>query len=239
MGTIKATMAFMNRKPFSKSADDSRRHDRLSGKTVCAVAAALFSLAWLSGQAGAQDAASTSTETDARTTLVIFPTRPMPDDEWTALFEAVQRTAAAEKIEGAEDLDFVRGDTMRPGLSVQSAVVVYLHGNCNLEPLPRQTVYSVRLGWVIRENGGRENGIIEPYIHIDCTHIGQVLGGRAQGLDREARDRMMARAVARVMVHEWIHVARQSAEHGRDGITKPSFGISDLLGEPDTHASRR
>jgi hypothetical protein len=83
------------------------------------------------------------------------------------------------------------------------------------------------------------NRNIDPYINVDCTRIGQVLGARAQGLDRQARDRMMAEAIARVLVHEWIHVARQSAEHGRNGITKASFDVADLLGEPETHVARR
>jgi hypothetical protein len=196
------------------------------------IALAGFALSFLSVRG--QDAPAAQTAAGPRTTLVVFPSRPMPDDEWTALFATVESIAAAEKIEGAGDLEFVRGDTMRPGLSVESAVVVYLHGNCNLEPLPRRTGYSVRLGWVLLVN--RQ---IDPYINVDCTRIGQVLGARAQGLDKQARDRLMAGAVARVLVHEWIHVARQSAEHGRNGITKPSFGVSDLLGEPETHVARR
>jgi hypothetical protein len=184
--------------------------------------------------AGGQDVSASQTASAVRTTVVIFPGRPMPDDEWIALFAAVQRVAGAEKIEAADNLEFVRGDTMRPGLGMESAVVVYLHGNCNLEPLPRRTGYSVRLGWVLRVNGR-----IDPYINVDCTRIGQVLGAQAQWLGKQARNRMMAEAIARVLVHEWIHVARQSAEHGRNGITKASFDVADLLGEPDTHVARR
>jgi hypothetical protein len=196
------------------------------------IAVAGFALSLQSARG--QDVSPMQISSAVRTTVVVFPSRPMPDDEWTALYAAAQNIADAEKIEGAGDLEFVRGDTMRPGLRVESAVVVYLHGDCNLEPLPRRTGYSVRLGWVLRVNAR-----IDPYINVDCTRIGQVLGAQAQGLDREARDRMMAGAVARVMVHEWIHVARQSAEHGRNGITKASFGVADLLGEPETQVARR
>jgi hypothetical protein len=203
--------------------------------TLIVAAGVALSLQSLCGQ----DVPAKQTAAGARTTLVIFPASPMPDDEWTALFEAVQRTAAVEKIEGAGDLEFVRGDTMRPGVSVERAVVIYLHGNCDLEPLPRRTGYSVRLGWVFRENGGRENGKIDPYINVDCTRIGQVLGAQARGLGRDARDRMMAGAMARVLVHEWIHVARQTADHGRNGITKASFDVADLLGEQEAHIARR
>src|ERR1700691_2231590 len=202
-------------------------------RTVAAlIAVAGFALSLQNARG--QDVSATQTASAVRTTVVVFPSRPMPDDEWTALFAAVQRVAGAEKIAAADDLGFVRGDTMRPGLSVESAVVVYLHGNCNLEPLPRRTGYAVRLGWVLLVNRN-----IDPYINVDCTRIGQVLGAQAQGLGKEARDRMMAEAIARVLVHEWIHVARQSAEHGRNGITKASFDVADLLGEPETRVAQR
>jgi hypothetical protein len=133
-----------------------------------------------------------------------------------------------------ETAEFARGDTMRPGLLVANPIVVYLHGDCTLEPLARRTAYSVPLGWVRYENGQ-----IAPFIHVDCTRIGQVLGAQAQGLDREARNTIMAGAVARVLEHEWIHIARQSAEHGREGITKASSGVADLLGETEAHVARR
>lgn len=199
--------------------------------TLIAVAGFALSLQGARGQ----DAASTQTTTGARTSVVIFADRPVADEEWTALFDAVHRSVSAEKIDGVDGTaEILRGDAMYPGQLLVNPIVVYLHGNCTLEPLPRRTAYSVPLGWVLRENGR-----IEPFIHVDCTRIGQVLGAQAQGLDKQARDRMMAGAVARVMVHEWIHVARQSAEHGRDGITKASFDVADLLGEPETRVARR
>jgi hypothetical protein len=173
--------------------------------------------------------------TAARTTFVVFAERPMASDEWNSLFEAVERSETADKVDGADGtVEFVRGDAVRPGMAVADPMVVYLHGDCALKPLVRRTAYSVPLGWVRRENGE-----IAPFIHVDCTRIGQVLGAQARGLDKYARDRMMAGAVARVVEHEWIHVARQSAEHGRDGITKASFGVGDLLGETETRVARR
>ena len=123
-----------------------------------------------------------------------------------------------------ETAEFARGDTMRPGLLVANPIVVYLHGDCTLEPLSRRTAYSVPLGWVRYENGQ-----IAPFIHVDCTRIGQVLGAQAQGLDREARNTIMAGAVARVLEHEWIHIATQNPAHAESGISKAQFGVADLM----------
>jgi len=171
----------------------------------------------------------------AHTTVVVFADHPMQAEAWTALFEAMRAAVSEDKIMGLdENPQFVRGDAIRPGLMIGDSIVVYLHGDCRLEPLPRRTAYSVPLGWVRRENGQ-----IAPYIHVDCTRIGQVIGPQAQGLDENHRSLMMAGAMARVVVHEWIHIARQSAEHGRAGITKAQFGEADLLGETETRGARR
>jgi hypothetical protein len=56
-----------------------------------------------------------------------------------------------------------------------------------------------------------------------------MLGPLALGMDRSHLDNVMAEAIARVILHEWIHIATQSASHGANGITKPQFVVRDLL----------
>jgi hypothetical protein len=181
----------------------------------------------------------------AQTTVVVFADRPMPDQAWAALFRTVRNTvqnngmgrgmaddANLPGLDGSAEL--VRGDTMRPGMPVGSAISVYLHGDCVLQPLAKRTAYGVPLGWVLMRDGR-----IAPFIHVDCTRIGQVLGAEAQGLDRDGRARMMAEAMARVVVHEWIHVATQSDRHGRQGITRASFDVGDLIGNAKPRGAGR
>jgi len=174
-------------------------------------------------------------EADAQTTtLVIFADRKMADGEWAALFEALRRNMADEVPLLGSDPRVIRGDQMKPGLEVEQAVVVYVHGDCNLQPLARRTAYGVPLGWVRRVDGR-----IEPFAHVDCTRIGQVLGARAAGLSRERRDAMMAGAMAQVILHEWIHIATQSPGHGSSGVTKAEFGVEDLVaGEGEARGQR-
>jgi hypothetical protein len=56
-----------------------------------------------------------------------------------------------------------------------------------------------------------------------------VLGAEAEGRDRDQRNAMMAGAIARVILHEWIHIATQSPKHGTRGVSKPQFGVDDLM----------
>jgi hypothetical protein len=175
----------------------------------------------------AEPPASGMHEEGQRTTVVVFSDRPMLPAQWTALFSALQ-TGLLNGGEDAQTLDetaeFVRGDGIQAGLKVDSAVVVYLHGNCELEPLMRRTAFGVPLGWVYRHQGR-----IEPFAHVDCTRIGEVLGVQALGVNKDRRASMMAVAVASVILHEWIHIATQCPAHAEQGIEKAQFGAADLL----------
>lgn len=179
--------------------------------------------------------AESPAEGQASMTLVVFADRPMEGRQWAFLSDELRRAAKAETIiDNRNTLEVLRGDAIRPGIRVEDMLVVYLHGDCRLELLPRGKAYGFTLGWVRRENGH-----IAPFIHVDCSRITQVLEAQARGLNTEERNRMMAKAVAQVVLHEWIHVARQSAEHGRVGVTKANFGAADLLGDPDSQSARR
>jgi len=175
-----------------------------------------------------------------RTTVVVFADRPMQDNQWNTLFAALrtsEREATTETRTITDNFVIVRGDRVQPGMSVDRAIVVHLHGDCTLVLLARRTAYGVPLGWV-RKVQGR----IEPFVHVDCTRIGQVLGPQARGLDADGRDDLMAGAIARVIAHEWIHIATQSSAHTESGIEKAAYGVADLMArkgdEPLIHRRR-
>jgi hypothetical protein len=164
------------------------------------------------------------------TTLVVFAQRPMRDGQWSALFDALkqgaQKVAATTPALGT-GVDLVRGDTMAPGLRADKVISVYLHGDCRLTPMPRYEPARA-LGWVYRVHGR-----IEPFIHVDCSQIVQQLGPLALGMKSNRLETLMGEAVARVIMHEWVHVATQNAGHAKEGVGKSSFGIADLLAADD------
>jgi hypothetical protein len=134
-------------------------------------------------------------------------------------------------------LQILRGDKIGPGLVVNKSITVYLLGECKATPTPQFGLYhsanvSGALGWVPVENGQ-----IQPFIHVDCGRIGQMLGQHSLGLSADQRQRQMANAVARVILHEWIHIATQNPHHAKHGIAKAEFGIDDLLARPARSSS--
>ena len=195
--------------------------------------AALFAVLWTGGHAAAQALVVTA---PPHTTVVIFTDHPLPSGEWPRLLAAVRgglADAAAETPGADPHAEVIRGDAVVPGLLVDGPVSVFLHGNCYPELQPHRYPGGETLGWVKRLEGR-----IDPFVHVDCTRIGQVLGPAISGMNTDQRSAAMAGAIARVILHEWIHIATQSAEHGRHGITKASFGVEDLIPDRDQLTAR-
>jgi hypothetical protein len=65
------------------------------------------------------------------------------------------------------------------------------------------------------------DGRVLPFSRIDCSALTRAIGG--------VGDVMYGQAMARVLAHELYHVLAQTTHHGRDGIAKACFRISDLL----------
>jgi hypothetical protein len=165
----------------------------------------------------------------ALTTVVVFADHAMPDAQWDALFTALRRDLANGGTEAQpldRNADFVRGDRMGSGIVVNSAISIYLHGDCTLLPASRRTAYGVRLGWVWQVDGR-----IEPFAHVDCTQIANVLGPAATRIIKAKCVDVMGEAIARVILHEWIHIATQNPAHSETGIARAQFGVADLMGD--------
>ena len=153
----------------------------------------------------------------------------MPEAQWDDLLVVLRRGLAASEPNGQrrESIEVLRGDAIAPGLQLDQIVSVYLHGDCVLLPGPRSTAIGA-LGWVYRVHDN-----IAPFIHVDCAELTQMLGSMALTLPTNRRHQIMAEAITRVVMHEWVHVATQSAAHAPDGIAKSSFGIADLLADDE------
>ena len=186
--------------------------------------------------------------------LAIFNDRPMPDGLWPDLIATLrgdltsnspemrglisetssQPTDQTAPVHASSQIEILRGDTIKPGIQIDSSITVYLIGDCKVAPTSlasvfgqHQPVISGTLGWVKMTD--RQ---IEPFIHVDCERIGQMLGPTGVGRSREQRNQLMATAISRVVLHEWIHIATQNPGHSRQGVTKAQFSVQDLLGQP-------
>lgn len=172
----------------------------------------------------------------SHTTMVVFTDHPMEDDQWSALVRELQRTdvrleTAARELGGG--LEVLRGRDLVTGVAVDEVISVLVVGDCTLLPGPRKMV-SGALGWVKKVDGE-----IQPFIHVSCERIVEMLQPLALGMNRERRDAVVAEAMARVIAHEWIHIATQKAGHEKSGVMESQFQVSDLLTDDDSVYPRR
>ena len=183
----------------------------------------LLVLQWLTSRAHLQAAVVAT----PRVTLVVFADKPMAGEEWAALSSALGKgfdSLALETHFASRGFEIVRGETLAPGTQFESIIPIFLHGSCHLVGQPAQHEVHGPLGWVPRDHGE-----IKPFIHVDCARITEMLGQHALWMNRNTRTAAMAEAISRVVLHEWIHIATQSADHTRDGIEKRSYALQDLI----------
>lgn len=178
-------------------------------------------------QAGSSAPAQANDAAAPHLTLVFFAQHRLPERAWAALFAALRADlpeASAEIPALDANVELIRGDSLVHGTLVPQSVTIYLHGDCNLSPLPEPYDAGEPLGWVMKV-GPR----IEPVIHVECTPIGRELSQRTEWLSRDGRTAAMSEALVRVILHEWAHIATQNSGHGAEGITKAQFGVDDLV----------
>ena len=176
------------------------------------------------------------------TTVAIFADHAIPDAQWSAIFASIRSELASNDPELAPitgpsspeqisaQLQLFRGDRISPGIVLSNSISVYLHGDCATAFAPRIALSSLHdmpadaLGWV-RQQRGR----IEPFIHINCALITQILRSSTVRRTVDDANRIVALAIARIFLHEWLHIATQSPHHARSGIAKADFSVHDLI----------
>jgi hypothetical protein len=184
----------------------------------------------------------------AGATLIVFHDEPVPKGLLPAIAEALQEELAAgsadlrrllEKENGPTDesgavhpIKILSKEEIVLGMIVENPLPVYLHGECKILPRAAHDLFqgitvSGALGWVISDRGH-----IESFIHVDCGRLADMLSTAAFGRNREQRDRLLALAISKVVLHEWIHIATQNPHHSKRGIEQAAFNVKDLIANP-------
>jgi hypothetical protein len=130
---------------------------------------------------------------------------------------------------GDSKIQIVSQDSIPSGLRVDHAIVVYLLGDCRNVPRPAFSFesggqVSGPLGWVLEAHGR-----VEPFVHVDCARLAAVLSSIALGSSPAERNQEMANSIARVILHEWIHIATQNPGHATHGIGQAQFTVNELI----------
>jgi hypothetical protein len=104
--------------------------------------------------------------------------------------------------------------------------VVSVKGRCEVSGLADRSNFTGTLGFTHVVNGQ-----IIPFTEIDCDHVLEFVHKGLLGVPEEDRERMLGRALGRVLAHELYHIFAKTARHGRSGVSKGIYTVHDLLRE--------
>jgi hypothetical protein len=160
--------------------------------------------------------------------VVFYPDAQIGDGLWPPLFRALRAELARESriYPLPPDAQMLLLRDAAAGEPASDLVEVRLLGRCDIphqawRPLPQDQP----LGWV-----DEVNGRIQPFIFVDCARLIQFLNPATLGMNNTQRMTAVTQAMARVIVHEWLHIELQTAAHTDRGIRRSALTAQDLIG---------
>uniref|UniRef100_Q01ZN0 Cytochrome c domain-containing protein n=1 Tax=Solibacter usitatus (strain Ellin6076) TaxID=234267 RepID=Q01ZN0_SOLUE len=104
--------------------------------------------------------------------------------------------------------------------------VVSFKGTCDSGAQPSHADDSRSLGWTHISDGQ-----ILPFTDVDCDRIRAFVRTRINGSDPNDRDRLLGRAVGRVLAHELYHILARRSHHGSGSVDRPEYASRDLVSD--------
>lgn len=100
-----------------------------------------------------------------------------------------------------------------------------IRGNCRVDAMPALHPHKAdTLGRTLVTDGR-----ILPYIELDCRQISGAVKQQLMGKPMAERQRLLGRAMARVLAHEIYHVLAQTHRHGPHGVAAETMTGDDLV----------
>ena len=166
-----------------------------------------------------------------RLSIVFYADRRVNDKLWPQLFQSMREDLSAglgalsNGVSLDPQADLLREKDLTAGAQLHHVVEVKLLGRCDVVPQADHHLDPGPLGWVLQISGE-----IQPFVFVDCTRLAQVLGPTSIRLEKAEREKAMAQAIDRVIIHELVHIATQRTTHSEHGITQARLPVRELVG---------
>jgi len=139
--------------------------------------------------------------------------------------QEMQREAGQILKSSGVTLDW-RSRTEAADTTFNDLVVMTFKGSCVFNPMP--IVYDELGPYAITRTTGGE---VQPFGEVDCDHVVSSLHTAMAGDDFAKADRLLGRALGRVVAHELVHMLTKSKQHGREGVEKAALSARQLISE--------
>ncbi len=111
-----------------------------------------------------------------------------------------------------------------PQQTYSDVVLVKLKGTCQMQNMAPLMDERGPFAWTHTVDGK-----ILPFSEVACDHVARSIQ-QAMG-DRGDRDRLLGRALARVMAHEIVHMVGKCADHSHDGVFRHALSGRQLIAD--------
>lgn len=105
-------------------------------------------------------------------------------------------------------------------------VVVRFKGKCILEPVP--ILYDERGPLAFTHS---TDGAMLPFSEVACDTVTATMRTAMWGGQYQQADRLLGRALGRVVAHELVHILTKSKEHAHEGVFETALSGRDLLAQ--------
>jgi hypothetical protein len=113
----------------------------------------------------------------------------------------------------------------KPDETFNDVVLVKLKGTCRMQNFAPLMDERGPFAWTHTVDGK-----ILPFSEVACDHIARSIQ-QAMGYDAGDRDRLLGRALARVMAHEIVHMVGKCADHSQAGVFRHALSGRQLIAD--------
>jgi hypothetical protein len=111
--------------------------------------------------------------------------------------------------------------------SFPNLVVLNFRGQCRMEPGASSPAQPDQpLGFTYSSNGA-----VLPFSEIECDRVRASVDSVMSKGDYGRRDKLLGRALARVLAHELYHVLARTFSHARTGVAEAALSGSQLIAD--------
>ena len=109
----------------------------------------------------------------------------------------------------------------------EDVVLVKLKGTCKMERFIPLIDERGPLAWTHSTDGA-----ILPFAEMSCDRIANAVAGALWGGERKQADKLLGRAMGRVLAHELYHIIGKTHEHNPDGsLAKEAISAKQLISD--------
>lgn len=118
-------------------------------------------------------------------------------------------------------LDSVTGSEVFSELAVAK-----FKGRCDTSSLPPVHFQTGPLAW-----SHVTDGVVLPFTDVDCERIHAFLQSRLLRVATDTREKVLGRAMGRVLAHELYHIFARSTHHASRDVDKPYYTAAELVSD--------